>query len=261
MGAYCRMCFDREIHHGWNRWLMGTGGRVPLQAEYPDCRRGNAVINVLVAQDTPLFRGAIAALLRREADMEVVAEVSDRREVVSAARACRPDVSVLDLAVLRPDRDSGTAPEPESGSDADPFIDAINLCRTLPHCRSLIVLDAARSDLLRKADEAVLCSVGFVTRKASPEHLLSAVRSLANGHPVIDPELVLSVLADAGNPLTPRERTVLSLAAEGAGAREIANRLFLSAGTVRNCLSRINVKTGSRNRVQAIHRARRAGWI
>lgn len=211
------------------------------------------VINVLVAQDAPLFRGAIAALLSREADIQVVAEVSDRREVVSAACMCRPDVSVLDLAVLRPDRDAGPG--------VDPIADAINLCRTLPRCRSLIVLDAARSDALRRVDEAVLYSVGFVTRKASPEHLLSAVRSLANGHPVIDPELVLSELTGAANPLTPRERTVLSLAAEGAGAREIATRLFLSAGTVRNCLSRINVKTGARNRVQAIHRARRAGWI
>jgi two-component system response regulator DesR len=225
--------------------------------KYPEYRRGNAVINVLVAQDTPLFCGAIAALLHREADIEVVAEVSDGRQVLPAARACRPDVSVLDLAVLRP--------EPTAGGEAAPATDAlqnaIDTCRTLPHCRSLIVLEAARCDLLARADRAVLCSVGFVTRKASPEHLLSAVRSLANGRPVIDPELVLSALTTPGNPLTKRERTVLALAAEGARTREIASRLFLSAGTVRNCLSRINVKTGSRNRVQAIHRARRAGWI
>jgi two-component system, NarL family, response regulator DesR len=207
------------------------------------------VINVLVAQDTPLFCGAIAALLHREEDIEVVAEVSDGREVLPAARACRPDVSVLDLAVLRP--------EPT----ADPLLDAVDTCRSLPHCRSLIVLEADRCDLLARADRTVLCSVGFVTRKASPEHLLSAVRSLANGRPVIDPELVLSVLTRPGNPLTNRERSVLSLAAEGVGTRDIATRLFLSAGTVRNCLSRINVKTGARNRVQAIHRALRAGWI
>jgi two-component system response regulator DesR len=229
--------------------------------EGPDYRRGNAVIRVLVAQDTPLFCGAIAALLHREADIHVVAEVFDRREVLPAARACRPDVSVLDLAVLHPEPHTGPETKPDIGPDADPLLDAINMCRTLPHCRSLIVLDAARCDLLTRADKTMLCSVGFVTRKASPEHLLSAVRSLANGHPVIDPELVLSELTRPGNPLTHRERTVLALAAEGAGAREIAARLFLTAGTVRNCLSRINVKTGSRNRVQAIHRARLAGWI
>lgn len=225
---------------------------------YLSRRRGNVVIRVLVAQDTPLFCRAIAALLRREADIEVVAEVSDSQEVLPTARACRPDVNVLDLAVLHP---SDAVPEPETRTDTDPVLDAINLCRTVPHCRSLILLESTRCDVLTKADRTVLCSVGFVTRKASPEHLLSAVRSLANGHPVIDPELVLSVLNRPGNPLTHRERTVLTLAAEGAGAPEIANRLFLSAGTVRNCLSKINVKTGSRNRVQAIHRALRAGWI
>jgi two-component system response regulator DesR len=237
------------------------GTKHSLAEKYPDHRRGNVVIHVLVAQDTPLFCGAIAALLQREADIEVVAEVSDRRAVVRTARARRPDVNVLDLAVLRPEPGAAPGAAPDAGPDADPLQDAINLCRTLPNCRSLIVLETDRCDLLTKADKEVLCSVGFVTRKASPEHLLSAVRSLANGHPVIDPELVLSVLTKPGNPLTHRERTVLALAAEGAGAREIAGRLFLAVGTVRNCLSRVNVKTGSRNRLQAIHRARRAGWI
>jgi two-component system response regulator DesR len=221
----------------------------------------NALIHVLVAQDTPLFCGAIAALLRREADIEVVAEVFDRHEVLAATRACRPDVCVLDLAVLRSDPDAGPETEHDVRPAVDPMLDALDLCRTLPHCRSLIMLDVDRCDLLAKADQTLLCSVGFVSRKASPEHLLSAVRSLASGHPVIDPEVVLSALNKPGNPLTHRERTVLALAAEGARAHEIASRLFLSAGTVRNCLSRINVKTGARNRVQAIHRARRAGWI
>jgi two-component system, NarL family, response regulator DesR len=213
------------------------------------------MIDVLIAQDAPLFRGAIAALLSREADIDVVAEVSAGSEILPAVRATRPDVTVLDLAVLR--REAGGA----AGPDDDPVRTAMGLCRPAPRCRPLIVLEARAHDLLARADETVLGSVGFVTRNATPQHLLSAVRSLAHGRPVIDPELVHSVLTAPGNPLTARERAVLALAAEGAGTREIGTRLFLAAGTVRNCLCRINVKTGSHNRIQAIARARRAGWI
>jgi two-component system, NarL family, response regulator DesR len=217
------------------------------------------MIDVLVAQDATLFRGAIAALVQSEADMEVVAEVSTGSDILPAVRATRPDVTVLDLAVLR--RDDGGGAGGEAGPDDDPVRAAMCLCRAAPRCRVLMVLETRRADLLAMADETVLGSVGFVTRNATPQHLLSAVRSLAHGQPVIDPELVHSVLTAPGNPLTARERSILAHAAEGAGAREIAARLFLAPGTVRNCLSRINVKTGARNRIQAIARARKAGWI
>jgi two-component system response regulator DesR len=203
------------------------------------------VIRVVVAEDTPLYRGALAELLKREEDIDVVAEVSRWGEVMQTVRRTGPDVVVLDL----------------ESNGRDPLSEAIEVCRSAGGARALMLLDVHRHDILTRASEPDLLSVGFLTKKASPDHLVTAVRDLAAGAPVIDPELVVSVLTAPSNPLTTREQGVLLLASEGAPVKEIANRLYLSAGTVRNCLSRINMKIGARNRIQAIRRAQQAGWL
>jgi two-component system response regulator DesR len=206
---------------------------------------GNRVIRVVVAVDTPLFRGALTALLERENGVDVVGEAAEWPDAEAAVRLHQPDVVVLDIKFAGWDLLSA----------------AVRLCGTPPSTRALILLEAGRHDVLARVGEPDLYTVGFVTKQASPDHLVSAVRSLANGSPVIDPELVVSVLTSPGNPLTEREQGILSMAAEGAPVNEIATKLFLSVGTVRNYLSRINVKTGASNRIQAIVRARQAGWL
>jgi two-component system, NarL family, response regulator DesR len=200
------------------------------------------VIHVAVVQETPLFRGALAALLQQEEDFEVVAQAAAWGEIAATVQRIRPDVVVLDLD--RP--------------DADPHAAVARVERTASGIRVLVLLDTAPHDILKDAD---LSTVGFITRRASPGHLLAAVRSLASGVAVIDPELVATLLAAPRNPLTPREQRILALAAEGAPTNEIARRLSVSTGTVRNCLSRINAKAGVTNRAQAIDRARQAGWL
>ncbi|MER6596212.1 response regulator transcription factor, partial [Micromonospora purpureochromogenes] len=103
--------------------------------------------------------------------------------------------------------------------------------------------------------------IGFLSHDVAPGRIVEGVRQLADGQVVLDPDLVVAALEVAGSPLTPREREVLDVAAEGHPVRDIAERLVLSAGTVRNHLSRIMAKTGARTRLEAVRIARESGWI
>jgi two-component system response regulator DesR len=180
--------------------------------------------------------------MRTDPDLEVVAELAGWAEATTLPAP--PDLTVLDL----------------DGHD-DPLRAAAAICSAVPGTRVLILIDADRHDVLARLAPDDMDRIGFVTRRASLDHLLSAVRSLAAGSAVIDPELVVSVLTRPENPLTGREREVLSLAARGLPADDIARKLGLSPGTVRNGLSRIVAKVGAQNRADAVERARRAGWL
>jgi two-component system response regulator DesR len=199
-------------------------------------------IRVAVVQDETLYRGALAAVLRTQPDLNVVAELAAWGDATTLL--VQPDLTLLAL----------DGPE-------DPLQAATAICAALPQTRVLILVDADRHDLLARLAPEGTERVGFVTRRASVEHLLSALRSLAGGNAVIDPELVVSLLVQPENPLTGREREVLALAAQGLTADEIAHRLSLSPATVRNRLSRITAKVGARSRADAVERARRAGWL
>ncbi len=206
-------------------------------------RSAGALIRIAVVQHAPLYRGALAAALRKEDDLDVVAEVPTWQELLTLP--VPPDVTVLDLD--------------DAGEATLPAVAAVRAA--LPGVRVLMLLAADRHDVLAGLDEDDLRQVGFVTKRASLEHLLSALRSLADGSAVLDPELVAALLSRPENPLTGRERDVLARAARGMPADEIARELFLSSGTVRNCLTRIITKTGADSRIDAIHRAREAGWL
>ncbi|MFL6110722.1 MAG: LuxR C-terminal-related transcriptional regulator, partial [Catenulispora sp.] len=186
--------------------------------------------------------GALTAALRIEPDLEVIAELSAWREATTLP--VPPDLTLLDF-----------------DGDGDPLSAAAEICTAVPQTRVLILIDADRHDVLARLAPEHTDRVGFVTGRASLAHMLSALRSLAGGSPVIDPELVVSVLVQPESPLTDREREVLALAAHGVGAEEIARKLALSPGTVRNRLSRITAKTGARSTADAVERARRIGWI
>jgi two-component system response regulator DesR len=199
-------------------------------------------VRVAVVQDETLYRGALAAVLRTAPDLEVVAELAAWRDTIRLPRP--PDLTLLDL-----------------GGREDPLGAAAAICAAVPQTRVLILIDADRHDLLARLAPESIDRVGFVTRRASLDHLLSALRSLAAGNAVIDPELVVSLLMQPKNPLTGRDREVLGLAAQGMGTDEIARKLALSPTTVRNRLSRITAKVGARSRADAVERARRAGWL
>jgi two-component system, NarL family, response regulator DesR len=205
--------------------------------------RMTGVIRVLLAEDQTLMRGALAALLRLEADMAVVAEVGRGDDVMPAALSTQPDVALLDIGM------------PGGGGLAS----AAALREQLPACRVVILTTFGRSGYLRQAME---CGArGFLLKDAPASELAVALRRVVAGEKVVDPELALAALSDGPNPLTPREREVLSAALDGSGIAAIGSHLYLSEGTVRNHLSAAIQKLGARNRMEAARIAERKGWL
>lgn len=201
------------------------------------------MIRVLLAEDQAMVRGALAALLSREKDIEIVAEVARGDEVIEAASASRPDVVLLDI-------------EMPGGSGLDA---AQALRRALPSCRVVILTTFGRSGYLRRAMESG--AVGFLLKDAPAAELARALRRVMEGERVVDPELALLALSEGSNPLTSREREVLTAALSGISHAEIAARLSVSEGTVRNHLSAAMQKLGTRNRMEAAHLAEQKGWL
>ena len=201
------------------------------------------MIRVLLAEDQAMVRGALAALLDREADIEVVAEVARADVVVAAATVARPDVALLDI-------------EMPGGSG---LAAAHALRTTLPSCRVVILTTFGRSGYLRRAMESG--AVGFLLKDAKASDLAAALRRVMKGERVVDPELALLALSEGTNPLTNREREVLQAALPGSSLADIAGRLALSEGTVRNHLSAAMQKLGTRNRMEAARLAEQKGWL
>jgi two-component system, NarL family, response regulator DesR len=201
------------------------------------------VIRLLLADDQDLIRSALAVMLGLEEDFEVVATVGRGDEVVDAAREQHPDVALLDIEM--------------------PGIDGLAaagvLAQEVPDCRSLILTTFGRPGYLRRAMEAG--ASGFIVKDSPPERLADAIRRVAAGQRVVDPELAAATLASGSSPLTARERDVLAAARHGATVADIAGRLFLSEGTVRNYLSAAIAKTGVRNRTEAVRVADERGWL
>lgn len=202
-----------------------------------------ATIRILLAEDQAMVRGALAALLALEPDMEIVAEVARGDEVVAAALAAQPDVALLDIEM--PGADGLTA--------------AAEVHAQLPACRILILTTFGRPGYLRRAMESGV--VGFLLKDAPATQLAAAIRRAMAGERVVDPTLAVSALSEGVSPLTERERMVLAAASHGASIAEIAASLYLSEGTVRNYLSVAMQKLGAHNRVEAAHLAEQKGWL
>jgi len=201
------------------------------------------VIRVLLADDEHLIRSGFAALLRLEDDVEVVAEAASGDEALAMAQHHRPDVAVLDLQMPGPD---GIAV-------------AERLRELVPGCAAVIVTSHGRPGYLKRALGAGVR--GFLPKTVSASVLATVVRTVHGGGRYVDPELAAEAISAGDSPLTPREADVLELAADGAPVEEIAHRAALSAGTVRNYLSSAAAKLGAANRHEAVHVARRQGWI
>jgi two-component system response regulator DesR len=197
------------------------------------------VIRVLVAEDQSMVRGALRALLELEEDITVVAEVGRGDEVLPAAREHVPDVALLDIEM--------------------PGQDGIEAARQLPGVRAVVLTTFGRPGFLRRAME--VGAAGFLVKDAPVAELATAIRAVVAGERVIDRELAAAALAIGATPLSAREADVLREAADGATVADIARRLFLSEGTVRNYLSSAIGKTGARTRVEAARVAADKGWL
>jgi two-component system response regulator DesR len=199
-------------------------------------------IRVVIAEDQAMVRGALAALLTIEGDIEVVGQAEDGREALELLLASLPDMLLTDIEM--------------------PHITGLELAdeikrRRLP-VRVVILTTFARAGYLRRALDAGVS--GYLLKDAPSATLANAIRRIRAGARVIDPELAAEAWTEA-DPLTDRERQVLRYAGEGSTGAEIAERLSLSEGTVRNYLSEAISKLGAANRTDAARIARQKGWL
>jgi two-component system response regulator DesR len=200
------------------------------------------VIKVLIAEDQAMVLGALGALIDIEPDLEVVAQKASGSEALRSALALRPDVVVTDIEM--------------------PGLSGLELANELRRhgssARIIILTTFARPGYLRRALDAG--ASGYLLKDAPSHRLADAIRRVHGGGRAVDPELAAEAWSES-DPLTDRERQVLRLAAEGEAGAEIAEKLELSEGTVRNYLSEAISKLGAKNRVEAARIARVKGWL
>jgi two-component system response regulator DesR len=200
-------------------------------------------ITVLIAEDMHLIRGALAALLSLEPDLEVVAELDRGDLIVETAARTRPTVAVLDIDL--PGLDGLSA--------------AAELHTAVPECRVLILTGLSQPGHLLTALDAQV--MGFLSKDAPSATLAASIRKVAEGERVIDPTLIAEARRTGHSPLTAREADVLRVVRAGVSTAEIGRDLSLAPTTVRNYLSNAISKVGARNRIDAIRIAEDAGWI
>jgi two-component system response regulator DesR len=201
------------------------------------------VIRVLLADDQMMFRTAVRRLLELEGDIEVVAEVARGDELVATALAARPDVAVVDIEMPAQDGISAAA----------------DLRQRLPNCRTLILTMYGRPGFVQRAMEGGVS--GFMLKDAPVDLLAAAIRRCAAGEDVVDPILAARALRAGPCPLSANDREILAACAAGLSTAEIATRVWLSEGTVRNRVSEILGKLGVRNRGEAVQVALDRGWL
>ena len=201
------------------------------------------MIRVLLAEDQAMVRGALTALLKLEPDIDVVGAAADGEEAWRAIQQLKPDLVVTDIEM--------------------PGVTGIELAQRVQRyeipSKVVIVTTFARAGFLRRALDAGVS--GYLLKDAPAEQLADAIRRVARGERVVDPQLAAATLAGGSSPLTTRERDVLVAARDNATVADIATKLFLSEGTVRNYLSSAIGKIGVRNRIEAVRIADDRGWL
>ena len=200
-------------------------------------------IRVLVVDDQAMVRGAIAALLSLEADLEVVGEAGDGAQALELLREHVADVVLMDVEM--------------------PRLDGISACAAVrhryPHTQVLMLTAFGRPGYVQRALDAG--ASGFMVKDTPADQLSDAVRRVATGMRVIDPQLAVETLSRGTSPLTDREADVLRVAAGGGTVADVAKILGLGAGTVRNHISAAMIKTGARTRSDAARIATESGWL
>src|SRR5262245_15144582 len=199
-----------------------------------------AAIRVVIAEDQAMVLGALAALLEMESDIKVIAQVRNGREAYDVVNANDPDVLITDIEM------------PEMTG-----LEFASRLKGHSPAKVIVVTTFARPGYLRRAIDAG--ALGYLLKDSPARELADAVRRVHAGHRVINSDLAAEALGEP-DPLTDRERQVLRLAGDGATSEEIAKRLGLSDGTVRNYPSEAVGTLGAGSRVEASRIARSEGW-
>lgn len=200
------------------------------------------MIRVLLADDEGMIRSALAALLRLEDDIDVIAECADGEEAVAEATRLKPDVCLLDLEM--------------------PGLDGVEVAERLRRtvtARCIIVTRHARPGVLRRALASGVA--GFLPKSRGADEVAEVIRRVAEGGRYVDPEIAADALSDERSPLTDRELDVLRAGRRGETTQQIARALSLAPGTVRNHVSAILAKLAVSTRQQAVLLAEERGWI
>lgn len=200
------------------------------------------MIRVLIADDEAMIRSALAALLRLEPDIEIVAECTDGEHALAEATRLKPDVCLLDLEM--------------------PGLDGVEVAerlRRLVATRCLVITRHARPGVLRRALGAGVA--GFLPKSRGADEVAAVIRRVAAGGRYVDPEIAADALSDERSPLTDRELDVLRAGRRGETTGQVARALSLAPGTVRNHVSATIAKLGVRTRQQAVLLAEERGWI
>ncbi len=200
------------------------------------------MIRVLIADDEAMIRSALAALLRLEPDIEIVAECADGDQALAEATRLKPDVCLLDLEM--------------------PGLDGVEVAERLARTvvtRCLVITRHARPGVLRRALSAGVA--GFLPKSRGADEVAAVIRRIAAGGRYVDPEIAADALSDERSPLTDRELDVLRAGRRGETTGQVARTLSLAPGTVRNHVSAIIAKLGVRTRQQAVLLAEERGWI
>jgi two-component system response regulator DesR len=200
------------------------------------------VIRVLVARNSGYYGVEVRVLLSAQSDLEIVGTLPFDSDLAAAAVPLAPDVIVVDTELMV--------------GQVLPV--AAEVRARVPSCAVLVLCDPAQRGMLPPRRRGR--QVSFLLKEASPAYLADSIRRLAAGERIVHPRLQLASMA-VQRDLSTRELEVLALAAEGDSVSDIARRLSLSGGTVRNYLSAVISKTGARNRIDAIRIVRRDGWL
>ncbi|MCS5524298.1 response regulator transcription factor [Curtobacterium flaccumfaciens pv. oortii] len=209
------------------------------------------MIRVVVADDHPIVRSGIVALLQDADDVEVVGQASDGRAAVAVALAERPDVVLMDLRMPVLDGDAATA----------------QILAADPGVRVLILTTYESDDQILAAIEAG--ATGYLLKAAPESEILAGVRATARGETALAPSAAAALVrratgtlpAAAGPSLTPRELDVLRLVAQGNSNPAIGRALFLSEATVKTHLGHVFEKLGVNDRTRAVTRAMELGLL
>jgi two-component system, NarL family, response regulator DesR len=201
------------------------------------------VIRTLVAEHVHLLRIGLIAYLTRDPAIDVVADLDQGDRLVSTAFEVAPEVAVIDVDL------------PPAGGSAV----ATLLKERVPGCATVLLVGRGDAGGLSRA--LAVEPPGLITREAPIERLIWCVRRVAAGRQVVDPDLARTAQAIHENPLTRREQQILQIAADGASTAEIADQLSVRPKTVRNHLSRVFVRIGARNRMDAIRIASEREWL